>query len=685
MNLRSCITCFLLPLLTTAAGTGYAQQQPAEQPPAIVMQLLPQNNTPYQDTGTISRLIDTALIINRTSPDSARTLLHIALRASEQLRFTRGTVKSLTAIGSTDLDKGNYLQALEIYRRAVAACGRDTSLRFQLINLYNNTGNTYRYLGDYSKAVSFYNLALQHLKDSSGETFDVIRARTFNNLSAVLMDMREDDKAEHYIQQAEILLRRYHNDRSLGRLLNNKGGVLIRKNQLQESAVVLHEALALSIRAKDLETQNLALNNLAVICRTRKETVKAIRYLEEAIRISGTINPFLQVNPYLSLGQIYLDQKDYTHAEEQLLKALAIGMRAGLPAQMARTHRLLADVYSAKGDYRNAWEQEHQYNILHDSLLKEEKTRSINTIEARFRSAEKDKEIAQARTLLRLRQQAHRQQQKIWLFAGIGALLLLAGLFTLLFIHIRNKQRMLSGKMQLLEQEQEIRLLRAHMDGEEKERGRIGRELHDGIGGLLSAAKIRMSTMRLNNKSLSHEKDFNSALVLIDDANTELRKTAHNLLPEVILKGGLPDAIRNFSNHMAQGTDTHIHLQSYGAMPRLDMAIELSLYRIIQELINNIIKHANAGQALIQLNWQEDFFSVSVEDDGTGFAVAEAQAKASGIGLQNIIARVKALDGTVEFESAPDTGTSVYMEFNSLKLKHTISVKHASYYRRHSR
>src|SRR5690606_26994876 len=157
---------------------------------------------------------------------------------------------------------------------------------------------------------------------------------------------------------------------------------------------------------------------------------------------------------------------------------------------------------------------------------------------------------------------------------------------------------------------------------------------------------------------LANTNDFSSTLSLLDEATSELRKTAHNLMPEILLKSGLKEAIATYCERMQRGQDLHIDVQCYGDLPRLDTSFELAVYRVIQELIHNIVKHAKARTALVQLNWQDNVFNILVEDDGIGLPQSSVVADA-GIGLSNIQSRVHALNGAIDIESSPGNGTTI--------------------------
>ena len=169
-----------------------------------------------------------------------------------------------------------------------------------------------------------------------------------------------------------------------------------------------------------------------------------------------------------------------------------------------------------------------------------------------------------------------------------------------------------------------------------------------------------MSTMK-GNVFLSDDnaRSFENVIVQLDQSIAELRRVSHNMMPEALIKYGLKEAVENYCENLNMSGKIKVQLQTYGMDARMEQSAEIVIYRIIQELLNNVIKHAEAGTVLIQLARQDDRFNLTVEDDGKGFNVSEER---HGAGLANIKARVDYLNGTMDVVSAKGEGTSVHIE-----------------------
>jgi signal transduction histidine kinase len=259
------------------------------------------------------------------------------------------------------------------------------------------------------------------------------------------------------------------------------------------------------------------------------------------------------------------------------------------------------------------------------------------------------------------------QQKKtvnIALIAGCVLLLLLA---LQLYKNFKNKNRLLVQKeklhqQQIIELEKEKKLLAAQslMKGQEEERSRLAKDLHDGVGGLLSGVKLSMTTMK-GNVFLSEEnaRSFENVIGQLDQSISELRRVSHNMMPEALIKYGLKEALENYCENLNLSGKINVQLQTYGMENRMEQSTEIVVYRIIQELLNNVIKHAEAKKVLIQLVREDDRFNLTVEDDGKGFDVNEVK---NGAGLANIKARIDYLNGNMDVVSKKGEGTSVHIE-----------------------
>ena len=208
----------------------------------------------------------------------------------------------------------------------------------------------------------------------------------------------------------------------------------------------------------------------------------------------------------------------------------------------------------------------------------------------------------------------------------------------------------------------ELLLMEALMEGEEKERNRIARDLHDEISGMIAAAKMQFEALGNKLHEAPALKEFVQGMDLLGKAARQVRATSHNLMPEILLENGLREALRRYCSSISHD-NFNINFLCIGEIGRFSAGFELSLYRIAQELVGNIIKHSKATEAFIQLSMQQNLLSVTVEDNGIGF---NASQSTKGTGLKSVQKRVEAMNGSMELCTEPDKGTSIYLEFEKL-------------------
>jgi signal transduction histidine kinase len=212
--------------------------------------------------------------------------------------------------------------------------------------------------------------------------------------------------------------------------------------------------------------------------------------------------------------------------------------------------------------------------------------------------------------------------------------------------------------------QQELRS-KAVIEAEEKERIRIARELHDGIGQQLSAAKLNISGLKAAIKTTDPAEVtmLQNALDLLDESVKEVRTVSHSMMPNALIKSGLVSAVREFIHKISTSGNLKMNLEIIGLKERMEAQVENILFRVLQEVVNNIIKHAKASEVSIQFIKHEKELTILVEDNGIGFDVGkELNVTDAGIGLKNIASRVAFLNGEVIFDSYPGKGTTVTIE-----------------------
>lgn len=247
-----------------------------------------------------------------------------------------------------------------------------------------------------------------------------------------------------------------------------------------------------------------------------------------------------------------------------------------------------------------------------------------------------------------------------------GAAVLLIFLL-LVYRNYRSRQKLQNARIEELEKEKQLTATEAVLKGEEQERTRLAKDLHDGLGGMLSGIKYSLNNMRENLiMSADNALAFERSIDMLDSSIKEMRRVAHNMMPELLVKYDLNTALREFCAEIDRSAVLHVSYQSIGMdKVQLDQTMAVTIYRIVQELVNNSIKHAAAKNLLVQLHASDTdkLLSLTVEDDGRGFDPSILK-QAKGIGWNNIKNRVDFLKGKVDINTAEGKGTSVLIELN---------------------
>jgi signal transduction histidine kinase len=294
-----------------------------------------------------------------------------------------------------------------------------------------------------------------------------------------------------------------------------------------------------------------------------------------------------------------------------------------------------------------------------DSVYTKENADKLAEMQTRFQSEKKDLEIEKQNDEIRLTK-AEVERKNIITTVLVVSIILVILLFYLLYHHNKLKQKALLSAEML--HQQELRT-KAVIEAEEKERMRIARDLHDGVGQTLSAAKLNLSSVesKLALSAPDMEAAFKNAIHLVDESVKEVRAVSHNMMPNALMKQGLVAAVREFINRLSAVDSLKIDLEITGLSERLEASTETVLFRVLQEIVSNIVKHAKANHITIQLIKEEAELTILIEDNGVGFDTSRMN-EFNGIGLKNIVSRIEFLNGTVNFDSRPGKGTTVIIE-----------------------
>ncbi|MCE7863223.1 MAG: hypothetical protein DYG99_06750 [Bacteroidetes bacterium CHB5] len=517
---------------------------------------------------------------------------------------------------------------------------------------YFNTGTSYQYLSDYQSAAEYYQKGLTYF-----EKIDNLRytAQANDILQNLYNSTRQFDKAILHGKKAVAQFRNLDDPKLLAYALTNLG-VTYGKMNLKDSSFIFHkEADEIAKKVGDeilLATTEL---NLADVYLWRKQYEMAKQYFLSVLqRARKNDLPGSETNALRGLSHYYQQAGDYAMAKKYAQDALLVSEKNNIPDSRVLNLDQLSDLAYMERDADLGNEYAAKMRQLQDSLLNAEIITNTINIEKRYELSKKNDQI-------KIQEEKIKQQKlfNVILIGGIVALLLVAFLS---YRNYNNRKKLQQQRITELETEKQLLATQSLLQGQEDERSRIAKDLHDGLGGLLSGVKLQLGAMK-GNLILSEENGhaFNRALDKLDESISEMRRVAHNMMPETLLHFGLAKALLDYTDGLMQQQNFTIECTFKGLEQRMSQSTEVMIYRMVQELINNAVKHSGAGNILVQvIHHSNRQLNITVEDNGKGFN--PKQIKQNAAGLRSVKSRVEYLNGKMDLQSEQGKGTSVYIE-----------------------
>ena len=574
---------------------------------------------------------------NSVSIDSAIVYGENALSIARTLKNDRLIAQCLNDLGAS------YFLQMEL-DKALALYNESKEIRIQLKDeagiaaLDVKLGGLFLKKSMYEKALDHYLSALKYYESINNEAYI---ATVQGQIATVHASLKNYDKAIEYLAKVEKYFSQnpaysYQRANNLVRM----GGIYLSMGDTNKSITTYNDALVVAKETQNTFVISAANVNLGSIYTAQKNHTLALQYLLTSYQVS-TENRLVSdnINSSINLGVNYNYLHQFSTAKKYLLHAVQQLDPHQASELLGKAYLNLIPVYAVEKKTDSIFYYMDAYTDNQNKILSNEIVSAVAEMETKYDTEKKEQTIF----LLDAKNKAQALKTTVLiLLFGFTFIMGIIG-FYIWQLQQKNKQKALIA-------EKEIALQKAVLEAEEKERTRLAQELHDGVAQLLVAAKMNLSRNSENTNTVE----------MVDDAIVEIRNISHVMMPQVLLQFGLFKAIENLTTKISNKNSLLLHIDCSGDDTQLKQDQKINIYRIVQELVSNGIKHAEATEITIDLSVFEDEISIIVSDNGKGFD--NSKPTKNGIGLENIRTRVAFLGGQLHIESAPQQGSSFIIQ-----------------------
>ncbi|MGZ3942943.1 MAG: tetratricopeptide repeat-containing sensor histidine kinase [Bacteroidia bacterium] len=544
--------------------------------------------------------------------DSAKAIAEEGIQRGRDLDDKKFQSTAMVWSGIIEFEKGNYDDALAVYLDALKIKEEIKDLRGEAIILLNMAGIYYEQK-HHEKAVEIYLKALV-LKLKLGDKIG--QANIYINLGNVAEDQRHLDDAAKFYERGEILANEVKD--SITAALSDRcmANVYLQQNKIQEA---------------------------------ENRAFAAYKYL----RLRRDRN---YIQTLIVLGKVNLKKGTYYKAKDYLEEAYQISTKNSIPFLTAEAIRELAEVFEKLKDFDRSLEYQRLYSHLSDSLKGAELGKQLARMQVKYETEKKEKEIEHLdKENSRKELEITKKRDQIFYISAV--LICVMALFIAFYFYTNFKKHQVISRIRHQRQKDIIETM---ITTEEKARKKIAADLHDGLGQILTAAKINLANL---NESLPQEKEkLQQVTDLVASAVYESKNMALNLMPLTLKENGLVESIRHVCAKFNKPEVQEISFNSYNVPDKLEPVVEINTYRICQELLNNAVKYSKAPKIFIQLFCRDNKLIIQVEDNGIGFD--KTMIKKDSLGMNTLKERVALLEGEIEIDSAPQKGTNIFIELS---------------------
>ncbi|WP_170178436.1 tetratricopeptide repeat-containing sensor histidine kinase [Flammeovirga pectinis] len=614
-------------------------------------------NEPKDISPLVDSLVSTFPFLITDSAEQAKINVEQALLLNEG-RSVKVSAFGNYCLGFYSRKKGRNRSAIKYHNKALSYY-IDLDKPERQVLILNELGIVYKNLGKYEKSIETYRKGIEIAERIQSSRL----ADVYSNLAVVITHMGKQEQALEYLFKSyeleDDIIGKHIILLNIGISYKEIGNDSLAMNYYQKSLKMCNDNNLATYYRNDI------LHNIANQMIEESKFKQGLEYLHQIANYDKKENNKRDLaHSYLSLAAAYKAMKEYKTAINFYNKSIALSIETETNDQLLLAYSFLANLYETKHNYKSALIFQNKHRQLKDSLFNIDQVKNNESLLAEFDADRKEKEI------LLLKQEKEIQEQELIVSSYnlkinqlirnvtiiVAVISILGILFSILFYKQKLKNEQLlalrneeinKNEIYSLIQQQEVSAIKSVIEGRDKERQRIAQELHDGIGGNLASIKLNLGNIVDKN---SDEK-LKEIMGNLDDTCKEVREISHNLSSVKMNNHSFAYLVQKFLDEMLVGNNIKINLNLYPEtkLDQLPNEIKIELYRIIQELMSNVIKYSKADVVDLQITRGDEYLNLMFEDNGIGF---DTNIPTHGIGLKNIRSRIKKLNGTCTIESA---------------------------------
>lgn len=615
-------------------------------------------------TESLETILKKAWYIRQSAPDSALMLLNEATKQARKDRDSNSLVTALIRKGVVQKEMGEPKEAALLFKEAEALAERmkdSLALGRVLINI----GQNEKLRGDFDAALENTLKAIVIFETYEQDAYVKVAYAT---LASTHIHLGQYLKSIKYYKRLLELAQAERDTMGLAISLQNLGTAYFYNSSLdtalqyQQKALLLAEILGNEI----IETQvNNGIGSIYFEQGYRDQALQYFKKVEKQSKELGLL--FEEVKVLNNLAAVYELRKDWGRATEYYHKAAWLATKIGDQTALKGLFLNLSQTFEAQGQFDSALIYYQKQGVIKDSLINVQSNRQIAEMQEKYESAKKDQEIAQL-SRIEAEQQSDLQQRNFWLVgAGLAAILLLIALIN--YLSKLRTEKALAKRTAQLHQQKTMQLIneyseksmKAYLQGETTERQRLGEQLHDQLGSQLATVKLYYDQITGKAADEVQIQQLHKANAILSQACVDVRHFAHNLAADTLTEFGLETAVTDLCKTITDSGQLQVRLLCVGMDTRLPATVEMVVFRSIQELLTNAIKHADANVLHVRIKGDTNSLTVRIKDDGKGFNTELIQGS-KGLGLATISQRIKTIKGQFDVVSSSTSGTQVDFE-----------------------